>query len=169
MIIFNSDVWLQIVSVWMRVMTDDVLVHIVISLLGVCGFMVAKYIRYHKLTGSPLACPVKFDCNTVVNSDYSKFFGIPVEILGMVYYSLISISYLFLIFLSGVLPNILIGFLIIVSHIALLFSFYLIYVQIFVLKKGCSWCFVSAIISTCIFILTIHVHDIASFGQIFLK
>ena len=167
--IFLNSVWLQIVDVWMRVMTDDVLVHIVISLLGVCGFMVAKYIRYHKVTGNLLVCPVKFDCNTVVNSDYSKFFGIPVEILGMIYYGLIFFSYLFFIFLSNALPGILIGFMIIVSHIALLFSFYLIFVQIFILRKGCSWCFFSAIISTCIFILTIHVHDIGFFGQIFLK
>jgi uncharacterized membrane protein len=38
---------------------------------------------------------------------------------------------------------------------AFLFSLYLIGVQIFILKKGCSWCIVSALISALIFILAI--------------
>ena|SRR3989344_2126528 len=166
--IFSSDTWMQVVNIWMRVMTDDVLVRIVICLLGICGFLVAKHIRNHKTKDTPLVCMVGFDCHTVVHSDYSKFFGIPVEILGMTYYGLIFFSYLFFVFFFEVLPGILTGFMIIVTHIALLFSLYLIYVQIFILKKGCSWCIVSAIISACIFILTIHIYDINFLGQIFL-
>lgn len=166
--LFN-DFWLPIVSVWLRVMTDDVLVRIVISLLGACGFLVARHIRYHKKTGQTLVCPIKFDCNTVVNSDYSKFFGIPVEILGMIYYGLIFFTYLSFIFLANIVPDVLVGLMIIVSHIALLFSLYLLFVQIFVLKKLCSWCIVSAVISTCIFILTIHIYDIDFFSRIFFQ
>lgn len=166
--LFN-DVWMQIVNVWLRVMTDEVLVRMVISLLGACGFLVAKHIRYHKKTGQVLVCPVKFDCNTVVNSDYSRFFGIPVEILGMIYYGLTFFAYLSFVFLSNAIPIILVDFVIIISHVALLFSLYLLFVQFFILRKLCSWCIVSAIISGCIFALTIHIYDIGFFSQIFLK
>ena len=148
------------------IFSDDVLIRVVISLLGACGFMVAKHIRNHKVTGSLLVCPIKFDCNTVINSDYSKFFGIPVETLGMAYYGFIFFSYLSFIFLSNTLPNFLVGFMSLLSLIAFLFSIYLICVQIFILRKGCSWCIVSAIVSACIFILTIHIYDINLFGQI---
>lgn len=164
-----NGIWVQIANVWMQVMTDDVLVRIVISLLGVCGFLVAAHIRYHKKTNQVLVCPIKFDCNTVINSDYSKFFGIPVEILGMIYYGLIFFTYLFFILLANIVPNILVGFMIIVSHIALIFSLYLLFVQIFILRKLCSWCIVSAIISACIFVLTIHIYDIDFFSRIFFQ
>jgi|SRR3989344_5950152 len=145
--------------------SEDVLMRLAIFVLGLCGFMVARHIRKHKITGEVLVCPIKFDCNTVVNSDYSRFFGIPLEILGMAYYALISVSYLFFIFLPGLLPNLLTGFMIGLSVTAFLFSVYLIGVQIFILKKGCSWCFVSAFISICIFILTVLTYDFGSVAE----
>lgn len=145
------------------IFTYEVLVRIAIFVLGVSGFLVARHIYNHKKNAIPLVCPIKFDCNIVVNSDYSKFFGIPVEILGMVYYAFLSISYLFFIFVPNDLPNFLIGFMIFASISAFLFSLYLIFVQIFLLKKGCSWCFVSAFICILIFTFTVLTYD---FGQI---
>jgi len=117
--------------------------------------MVAKHIRKHKKTGNFLVCPIKFDCNTVVNSDYSKFFGIPVEILGMAYYGIIFITYFLLIFFGDLAPVNLISLLTTMSMAAFIFSIYLICVQIFILRKGCSWCIISALISVSIFILTL--------------
>ncbi len=143
--------------------SDDVLVRIAIFILGVSGFLVAWHIYKHKKPNkSPLVCPLKFDCHTVVHSDYSKFFGVPVEILGMLYYGFIFVSYLLLIFLPHDLPSLLVGFLATLSVIAFLFSLYLIGVQIFILKKGCFWCFVSAFICILIFILTINVYDFSA-------
>ena len=115
------------------IFSEHVLLRVAIAVLGVCGFMVARHIRHHKKTGKLLVCPIKFDCNTVVNSDYSKFFGIPVEILGMAYYSLVFISYFCFIFIQGLLPNFLIGFMILLSVTAFLFSVYLISVLLFIL------------------------------------
>lgn len=135
--------------------SDDILIKIAVFILGLGGFWVAWHIYHKKKTQQPLVCPIRFDCNTVVNSDYSKFFGIPVEFLGMLYYGLVSLFYLFLILFPGVLPVILSSFLVGLSLVAFIFSLYLIGVQIFALKKGCSWCFVSAFVSTLIFLLVI--------------
>ncbi len=138
------------------IFSDDVLIRVAIFLLGFSGFMVARHIYKHKKPGhSPLVCPIKFDCHAVVHSDYSKFFGVPLEILGMIYYALIFASYLFFVFMPEALPEFLIGFLILISFLAFIFSIYLVFVQIFILRKGCSWCFVSAFISTLIFILAV--------------
>ena len=137
--------------------------------MGAFGFWVAWHIRDHKVKQNPLVCPIRFDCNTVVNSDYSKFFGVPVEVLGMIYYAFISFSYLSFIFLPNVLPNILIGFMIMLSVIAFVFSLYLIGVQVFILKKGCSWCFVSAAICILIFTLTVFTYDFGFVAENILK
>ena len=136
--------------------SNDTLIRIIIFVLGLCGFAVARHIYKHKNNNkNPLVCPIRFDCHTVIHSDYSRLFGVPVEILGMIYYGLVSLSYFFFVFMPQIMPVILINFMIAVSSIAFLFSLYLIAVQIFILKKGCSWCIVSAFICLLIFILTV--------------
>jgi uncharacterized membrane protein len=135
--------------------SDNILARIAIFILGVCGFLIARHIRQHKISETPLVCPVGFDCHAVVHSDYSKFLGAPVEILGMVYYAFISTTYLSFVFLSNILPNALISPIVALSVTAFIFSVYLIGVQIFILKKGCSWCIVSTIITALIFVLTL--------------
>ena len=138
------------------IFSDDIFVRVAIFVLGLCGFAVARHIYKHKSNNkNPLVCPIRFDCHTVVHSDYSKFFGIPVEILGMFYYGIVFVSYFFLIFLQEAMPVALVNFTIALSSVAFLFSTYLIGVQIFILKKGCSWCIVSAFISALIFALTV--------------
>ena len=125
-----------------------------IFILAVLGYWVARHIHTHKKPESaPLVCPLKMDCHGVVHSDYSRFMGVNLEIWGMVYYGLISLLYL----LSMLVPLsvLVLAFGVGLSAVAFLFSLYLIGVQIFALKKGCFWCFVSAFISTLIFVLTI--------------
>lgn len=137
----------------------NLLAKLAVSLLGLAGFLVARHIYKAKKKAQPLVCPVKFDCNTVVHSDYSKFLGAPVERLGMIYYSLIALAYFLLAFIPVPMPELLILVLSLYSLGAFLFSIYLIYVQIFLLKKGCSWCIASSFICLLIFILTGVVHD----------
>ena len=128
------------------IFSHEILIRGSIALLGVGGFFVARYIYRHKKYQTPLVCPMQFDCHAVIHSDYSKFLGIPVEILGMIYYAFIFFSYAFLIIIP-IVQAVTLG--------ALVFSIYLIGVQIFILKKGCSWCLVSALISILIFILSV--------------
>lgn len=148
--------------------SEDILIRIAVFVLGVCGFMVARHIYKHKKkNAAPLVCPARFDCQTVVHSDYSRFVGVPVEIFGMIYYALVLLSYLFFIFMPAAMPVVLVNFLIAASSIAFLFSVYLIGVQIFILKKGCSWCIVSAFISAFIFILTVATYHLSYIIGIF--
>lgn len=139
--------------------SNDIFLRTIIPVLGICGFIVAHHIYKHKKAKVPLICPVGFDCNFVVHSDYSEFMHVPLEIFGMIYYAFIFISYLFFIFMPEAVSVFLVNFMIIVSFVAFLFSVYLICVQIFILKKGCSWCIVSAVISISIFILTFFTYN----------
>jgi uncharacterized membrane protein len=142
---------------------EDILVRVALFALGLAGFLVARHIYKHKKSAEePLVCMVGFDCHAVVHSDYSKFFGIPVEILGMFYYGLVTLFYFAIMFVPGILHTALVGFMILLSSGAFLFSVYLIAVQIFILKKGCSWCIVSAGVSTIIFTITVLFYDFGS-------
>ena len=141
------------------IFTNDILIKIAVFVLGAVGFWVARHIRHSKTKNKPLVCLVGFDCHAVVTSDYSRFMGVPLEILGMFYYGLMSLAYLGLIFIPGILPTFMVNIVVLGSLAAFLFSLYLIIVQVFILKKGCSWCFVSAGISITIFVLNFIVYD----------
>jgi len=124
----------------------------IIVFLGFAGFLLAFYIRHKKKSREKMVCPMKFNCDDVIYSKYSKFLGIPLEILGLLYYGGISISYgLFVIYPNLATTTISILILVITSC-AFLFSIYLTVVQAFVLKKWCSWCLFSASLCVAIFL-----------------
>ncbi len=149
--------------------SKDILIRIIIFVLGLCGFLVARYIYKHKNNKeAPLVCPVGFDCSFVVHSDYSEFMHIPLEFFGMLYYALLALFYACFIFIPAI-PPLLSLIVLVASFGACIFSVYLLCVQIFILKKGCSWCFVSAFISILIFILTVLNYDFSFIAQIFSK
>lgn len=135
--------------------SQEILVEVAIFILGLTGFWVARHIRKHKKEEVPLVCPIGFDCHSVVHSDYSRFMGIPVEILGMLYYAVVTIVAILFIFWSKLMPGGMTNFMGLLAVIAFIFSLYLTSVQAFILKNWCSWCLVSAGISILIFILTV--------------
>ncbi len=149
-------------------MTEDVLLHLIIAFLGFTGFAVARHIHAEKKSARPLVCPINFDCDGVVHSNFSKIFGIPLELLGMFYYACVCLGYTVLAFVPQILPSNLKSGLLLVSMFAFLFSIYLTIVQSLVLKKFCSWCLVSAILCVFIFSFTFALYDLSGvFGFYF--
>lgn len=100
-----------------------------------------------------MVCPLNSDCNAVIYSKHSKFFGIPVEVIGMVYYGVVSISYLFFLITSFNANSLVVLLVLVSSTAALLFSLYLTFIQIFSLKQWCAWCLMSAGLCVVIFAL----------------
>jgi uncharacterized membrane protein len=129
--------------------------HLLIILMGLSGFFLAFYIYHHKRKPeiTPLVCPIGHNCDAVVHSDYSRFIGIPVEILGLIYYCVVVAVYtLFLAFPFLSSPEMsvtLFG----ISAVAFIFSMYLVGVQSFILKQWCTWCLISAMICSIIFVI----------------
>lgn len=124
-----------------------------ISILGLSGFLLSIYIYSKKKTKKKLICPMRSNCDTVIHSDYSKIVGIPVEILGMLYYVTIGSAYTF-VFVLGLWSYSVACVLIGMSGAALLFSVYLVSLQAFVVRHWCFWCLCSAGISLSIFVLS---------------
>lgn len=129
--------------------------NIAIIILGLAGVLLCLKIYRKKRSPKPLVCMLGADCNAVLKSDYSTFFGIGLEIYGLMYYSFITLSYLSNFFYPQIqllnLPLILFG----LSSFAFLLSVVLISIQAFIIRSWCSWCLVSALISTLIFVFSI--------------
>ena len=126
--------------------------YVLIIFLAFGGFLIARYIRHHKKNvQEALICPLRANCDTVIHSDYSKFLGIPVEVLGMVYYSLLAISYGSIMVFPVLGVTLVVSGLMLATMCAFIFSVYLTLVQALVLKNWCTWCLISATICATIF------------------
>lgn len=122
-----------------------------VSLIGIFGFWISYHIHQEKKQPKPLVCPLDFNCEKVVNSHFNRIFGIPLEIIGMLYYTLITICYS-AIALYPALASLEISLaLYIVTTIGFGFSLVLTLIQTAILREYCSWCLISATCSTAIF------------------
>src|SRR3989338_1412986 len=129
--------------------------YVIIIFIAFAGFLLAAYIRHKKVSKETLICPLRANCDTVIFSDYSKFFGIPVELLGMAYYLTIAVAYGVFVSVSAEMPQLLVFGVFSATVVAFLFSLYLTFVQAFALKQWCTLCLISASICTVIFGLAI--------------
>lgn len=131
------------------------ILHSVLVLLGLTGYLLAHYIYRKKKNDHPLVCPLKTNCDAVTRSTFSKFLGIPVEKLGMTYYMVIALVHTVLIAYPAFFTEFNAQLILIFSAFAVLFSIYLIAIQAFVLKQWCTWCVCSAFICLAILLETI--------------
>jgi uncharacterized membrane protein len=133
---------------------------IVIAALG--GFFISFYIfRKKRAAGEHLVCPIGSNCDDVVHSQYSVFLGMPVEILGLIYYAVVAICYTAFMFVPIAVPMYFVFGVFVVSLAAFLFSLYLTFIQLFNLRQICTWCLISASLCTVIFALAVSA---SSFG-----
>jgi uncharacterized membrane protein len=61
--------------------------HLFIGLIAcLTGVLISLYLLIKKYKNQKLACPRNNPCDSVTHSSFSKTFGIPNEILGLVYF-----------------------------------------------------------------------------------
>lgn len=119
----------------------DALARRVQLLLVLVGLVVAGYLSYLKLAAAPAVCLATgpFDCNVVLNSQYSELAGLPIAYLGLaVYIAIGSIQLLErrVAFLRQWGLLLIFG----IALFAWLFSMWLVYVQVALLQALCPWC-----------------------------
>ncbi|MEK7569665.1 MAG: vitamin K epoxide reductase family protein [Patescibacteria group bacterium] len=118
-------------------------------LFGTLGALDTLYLIYHKIRGTDVACPFfpKEWCRTVQYSPQSKTLGIPNSFLGFgMYVAILALTYLHAggaVAFWPIQAIVTFGF---------LFSLYFTYVQAFVLRAFCTWCVISAINFTIMFL-----------------
>lgn len=117
-------------------------------LIGLSDSVYLTYERFAKVLPPCSANFFLFECDKVLTSSYSIFFGMPLALWGLFFYSLLlililffkldkrkEIRYIFLLFTT-------LGFVV---------SVYLVYLQLFIIKNICLFCMISAINSVLLF------------------
>jgi len=114
------------------------------------GFVDATYLTVKHFQGETPACSVLEGCDKVTSSEYAVILGIPVALLGSLYYLtvfLLSIAYMDrrnekVLFLTSIFTT-----------AGLLASAWFVYLQFYVIGSICLYCMGSATTSTLLFII----------------
>jgi uncharacterized membrane protein len=122
--------------------------------LAVIGLLVSIYMTIYKYTNNESMCIGSAGCSEVNASRYSEINGIPVALLGVIGYSAI-LALLFLEQRPGFLKDngslIFFG----ISLMGFLFTLYLVYLEIALIKAYCPFCLTSQAVMTVIFIISV--------------
>lgn len=122
-------------------------------ILASLGLLDSIYLTWLKFSGQYAFCGPIGNCESVNSSVYSEIFGIPIALLGAGAY--LTIVVLLFLERSGLFwreysPLAIFG----ISLIGMLYSIYLTYVEIAILREICPYCVISAIILVVLLVLS---------------
>jgi uncharacterized membrane protein len=137
----------------MKIRVDKLRLFLIVG--SAIGLIDALYLTWMKITNNPRMCIQGLgDCFTVNTSKYSEIAGIPVAVLGAGAY-----LFLFLILLNESRTDFLktnsVLFIFGITLAGTLFSGYLTYIELFILKQICPFCVVSAITMLILLVISI--------------
>ena len=110
--------------------------------LALLGLAISIYLTYVHYAGIEPVCSSISNCERVQSSEYADLIGIPVAVLGIVGYAAILASLLTRVDVTALL-----------SYLAVAFSAYLTWAELFKIDAICQWCVASAIITVAIAVL----------------
>ncbi len=123
--------------------------------LAFLGFADSTFLFAKRLSGGPIPCALGFTgCDEVSKSPHSVLFGVPLSLLGMIFYLGIGgLALLYLDFKKRILAKLLL----LGTGMGFFLSLYFLYVQKFLIGAFCIYCIASAIIATILFALGITI------------
>jgi uncharacterized membrane protein len=113
-----------------------------IAAVAVLGLAISAYLTWVHYAGIEPVCTGVSDCERVQSSDYAELVGIPVALLGVVGYAALLLSLRGPVELTALL-----------AYLAVAFSAYLTWAELFRIDAICQWCVVSALASLAIAVL----------------
>jgi len=122
--------------------------------LVVLGLLVSIYMTIYKVTSNNAMCLGSGDCSTVNASSYSEVYGIPVAVFGVLGYAAI----LMVLYFENRNRFLMQNSTLMIFGMALtgfLFTVWLIYVEVALLKALCPFCVTSQTAMTIIFIIAV--------------
>ena len=125
---------------------------ITLAIAGIAdaGYLVWKHYRHN---AGPLVCPLDHDCSKVTESRWSTIFWVRNEVLGLLFYISILVAGVAVFFMPNlVLLSLPLSLLIkVAAGAGLLFSLFLLWVQLYKIKDYCFYCMLSALINLLLF------------------
>ncbi len=127
-----------------------------IPVLAIVGLAVALYLTYVETTNTQAVCGPVGDCNEVQASPFARLFGVlPVGLLGAIGYVAILVAWAVGRFGRGLgvrlAPFAIFG----MALFGVLFSIYLTYLELFIIRAVCIWCVTSAVIMAALLALAV--------------
>ncbi len=128
-----------------------------IPLVCLIGFGVAGYLTKIEYSGGAPFCGVVQGCDKVQSSEYAWIIKdiLPVGLLGLVGYVAMLSAWIWGRFGSGRIASVMPMFLFISAALGILYSIYLTWIELFVLKAACIWCLISANLITLLLLLSL--------------
>ena len=110
--------------------------------LALFGLAISAYLTWVHYADIQPICTGISDCERVQTSDYAELAGIPVAVLGLVGYAAILLSLRLRVEITVLL-----------AYVAVGFSAYLTWAELFEIDAICQWCVASAITTVAIAVL----------------
>jgi uncharacterized membrane protein len=110
--------------------------------LALLGLAISIYLTWVHYAGIEPVCTGISDCERVQTSEYADLVGIPVAVLGIAGYAAILVSLRTRVEVTALL-----------AYLAVAFSAYLTWAEVFKIDAICQWCVGSALITLAIAVL----------------
>ena len=118
---------------------SDRALRVATTIVAIAGVAVAGYLTWAHYASSAVVCVAGGGCETVQESDYTETAGVPVALLGLIAYTLILAA------VAWDSPTARLGAATL-ALVGLLFSLYLLALQLFVIDAICSWCLANDVV-----------------------
>jgi uncharacterized membrane protein len=110
--------------------------------LALLGLAISAYLTWVHYAGIEPVCSGISDCERVQSSDYAELVGVPVALIGVLGYATILASLRARVEVTALL-----------SYLAVAFSGYLTWAELFQIDAICQWCVASALVTVAIAVL----------------
>lgn len=118
---------------------SDRALRLAVALAAAAGVAVAGYLTWAHYADAAVVCVTGGGCETVQESSYAEIAGVPVALIGLLCYA----SVLALIAWDAPIARLAAATL---AFVGLVFSGYLLVVQVFVIDALCTWCVINDIV-----------------------
>lgn len=121
--------------------------------VALLGLLDAGYLTYEHYSGNNVACTIIHGCDQVLNSQYATVFGVPIALLGVVFYlTILGFSFHYFRHELSRRASLL---LLVFTGIGFVTSLILSGLQAFAIRAWCQFCLLSALSSTLLFGLSL--------------
>jgi uncharacterized membrane protein len=129
---------------------------VLIPILTIIGLGVALYLTYVETQNVVAVCGPVGDCNAVQASPFAELFGfLPVGLLGALGYVAILVLWFVGLRSEGAVGHLAPLAIFGMALFGVLFSIYLTYLELYIIRAVCIWCLTSAVIMSLVLVLSV--------------
>lgn len=128
---------------------------IIVLVIAILGFADSTYLTVEHFKGVIPPCSIAGgECGVVLQSSYAKILGMPVSLLGSIYYLIVAVGVFA--YIDSKITKIL-KWILLFTVFGLIASAWFVFVQAFILHAYCLYCLGSALTSTLLFLFACYI------------